>query len=322
MPVVRGDRIGESAAVVRLDPRRDFAERITKAHGQAVGAFLETGRVLIEAKAALPHGDFEAMVETDLPFGSRTARMLMAIARHPVLANRKHVSALPPSWGTLYELTKLPKPVLEAALTDGRITPRMERKDVVALLPARAAVEFRSKTETAADLEGLRGRQFVTVYADPPWAYSNQKTRAATHNHYPTMTVDEIAALPIADMVAENAQLHLWTTNGFLFESRRVIESWGFSYRSCFVWVKPQMGIGNYWRVSHEFLLLGVRGDATFRDKSLMSWGRLDRTKHSRKPESVRQLVQRASLPGERLELFARRSADGWTSWGNEATMT
>jgi N6-adenosine-specific RNA methylase IME4 len=162
------------------------------------------------------------------------------------------------------------------------------------------------------------GLKFGTVYADPPWAYGNQGTRAATGNHYPTMTVEEIAAHQVSKVLADEAHLHLWTTNAFLFEAKAVIEAWGFEYRSCFVWVKPQMGIGNYWRVSHEFLLLGVKGRRSFRDKALMSWARLDRDEHSVKPKPVRLMVERAS-PGPYLELFGREQVDGWTVFGNEA---
>lgn len=90
-----------------------------------------------------------------------------------------------------------------------------------------------------------RGLKFGAVYADPPWPYANQGTRAATSKHYVTMTLADIAAHPVSSVVAENAHLHLWTTNAFLFEAKAVIEAWGFEYRSCFVWVKPKMGIGN-----------------------------------------------------------------------------
>lgn len=173
------------------------------------------------------------------------------------------------------------------------------------------------------DLESLvtDGHAFRCIYADPPWQYGNQATRASTDNHYPTLTVDEICALPVADLAGDDAHLHLWTTNAFLFDAKRVIEAWGFEYKSCFVWCKPQMGIGNYWRVSHEFLLFGVRGSLPFVDRGCMSWLEAPRSSHSRKPESVRALVERAS-PGPRIELFARRSAPGWTSWGNEVAPT
>lgn len=176
-----------------------------------------------------------------------------------------------------------------------------------------------SPTCTLDDLSSLvaSGEKFGTIYVDPPWKYGNQGTRAAADNHYVTMTVEEIAELPVRALAAENSHLHLWTTNAFLFECPRIIEAWGFEYKSLFVWVKPQMGIGNYWRVSHELLLFACRGKAPFMDRSLMSWKEEERTQHSRKPEAVRQMIERAS-PKPRLELFGRRPAEGWTVWGNE----
>jgi N6-adenosine-specific RNA methylase IME4 len=170
----------------------------------------------------------------------------------------------------------------------------------------------------ADDLHALvkEGKTFGTIYADPPWRYRNQGTRASTDKHYPTMTVDEIAALPVAGLAANDAHLHLWTTNAFLFEAQRVLDAWGFEYKSLFVWCKPQMGLGNYWRVSHEFLLLGVRGDSPFRTAH-PSFLVAPRRRHSEKPEAVRQVVEQVS-PGPRLELFARKTTPGWTSWGNE----
>lgn len=165
------------------------------------------------------------------------------------------------------------------------------------------------------------GKKFACIYADPPWQYGNQATRASTDNHYPTMTVDEIAALPIGQVAADNAHLHLWTTNAFLFDCQQIMEAWGFTYKSVFVWVKPQMGIGNYWRVSHEFLLLGTRGSCPFLSKSEMSWKEIARTTHSTKPEEIRKMIERVS-PGPRLEMFGRRLADGWTVWGNQISRT
>jgi N6-adenosine-specific RNA methylase IME4 len=196
---------------------------------------------------------------------------------------------------------------------------------------------------TVADLWGLveQGRKFGCVYADPPWKYDNQGTRAATGMHYrgvedenggevqsaSGMTVEEVCALPIKELAADASHLHLWITNAFLFEAPRIFDAWGFEWRSSFVWIKPQFGTGNYWRNAHEFLLTAIRGDAKrFNDKSLKSWLECDRGQHSSKPEQVRGFVERAS-PGPYLELFGRRSAESissaspktkWVVWGNQ----
>ncbi len=169
------------------------------------------------------------------------------------------------------------------------------------------------------NLEELLQRkvQYKCIYADPPWRYSNRASRGAASNHYPTLTLEEICELPIEKLACENAHLHLWTTNAFLFDAKRVIEAWGFNYKSCLVWVKPQMGLGNYWRVSHEFLLLGVRGKLRFADRGVKSWLEMSRLRHSEKPAEFRNLLERV-CDGPYLELFGRQQVPGWTVFGNQ----
>ena len=160
------------------------------------------------------------------------------------------------------------------------------------------------------------GERFRCIYADPPWAYENTACRGAAAKHYRTMSLGEVCELPVRELADNEAHLHLWTTSSFLFEAKRVIDAWGFQYKSSFVWCKPVMGCGNYWRLAHEFLLLGVRGRLAFGDRSLRSWTEAARTSHSTKPDKIRELVERAS-PGPRLELFSRRTSPGWTVFGS-----
>ena len=113
----------------------DFTSAITKRWQDSVLAIIDVGKLLLGAKAALPHGEFGSMVESDkVPFGTSTARRLMVIAEHSILSKRAHVHVLPPSWRTVYELTRAPDEAITLWLTDGTIHPEMERKDVVALL--------------------------------------------------------------------------------------------------------------------------------------------------------------------------------------------
>lgn len=163
------------------------------------------------------------------------------------------------------------------------------------------------------------GVKYSTIYADPPWPYSNTAARGAAENHYPTMTLEAIRSEPVEALAAEHAHLHLWTTNAFLREAFDVIRAWGFRYKSCLIWIKPQLGMGNYWRVSHEFLLLGVRGRLPFRDKTYRSWQLARRTLHSRKPFLFRGLIEQVS-PGPYLELYGREEQPhtGWTVYGNQ----
>lgn len=165
------------------------------------------------------------------------------------------------------------------------------------------------------------GQKFRCIYADPPWKYGNQATRASTDNHYPTMTIAEICELPVKELLEEKAVLFLWATNGFLRESFDVMDAWGFEFKSSMVWVKPQMGIGNYVRNAHEFLLIGSRGGMRTDGKSQISWINSRRGKHSKKPQEFRHIVEKLA-PGPRLEMFARETSPGWCVWGNEVEST
>lgn len=223
------------------------------------------------------------------------------------------------------EVAFLPREIADSLLdiaSERRLSTRELRAEVSRAKAASAIGTVRAGegTCTVDDLHRLiaSGARFGTIYADPPWLYDNQGTRAATGNHYGGMTVDELCNLPMQELAADDAHLHLWTTNGFIFDCPRIFAAWGFEYRSSFVWVKPQIGIGNYWRNSHEFLLTAIRGDAKrFADKSLKSWLECERSRHSEKPEQVRVMLERAS-PGPYLELFGRSPARNWTVWGNQ----
>lgn len=164
-----------------------------------------------------------------------------------------------------------------------------------------------------------RGERFGCIYADPPWQYNNQGTRAATNNHYGTMSLKQICAEPVSEIAAEDAFLFLWTTTSFLRESFDVIDAWGFTYKSNWVWVKNQFGIGNYGRVAHEHLMVAVRGkpERLGGEKSQRSWIQSDRASHSEKPQEFRTAIM-AMASGPYLEMYGRLPFDGWTVYGNQ----
>lgn len=282
-----------------------LVDEINAAHGACLGAAkdalshaIEVGKLLVGAKAKMGHGGWLEWVHENCEFSEQTARAYMLVARRSSQLNRQCIGDLPFNQAVRLLSGK-------ALSGDG---------------PGVSPSVGLGATCTVADLQGLisAGKRFATIYADPPWKYGNQATRSSTDNHYATMAVDDIATqIPVEALAADNAHLHLWTTNAFLFDAKTIMEAWGFEYKSVFVWVKPQMGIGNYWRVSHEFLLFGLKGHLPFRDRGQMSWVEEPRTGHSQKPESVRERIEAVS-PGPYLELFARRPVKGWTVWGDE----
>lgn len=171
--------------------------------------------------------------------------------------------------------------------------------------------------------------QFRTVVADPPWRYENRASRAAAENHYETMTTDELCRLDVVpEHAARDAHLYLWTTNSHLADGLKVMAAWGFEYKTSLVWVKPQMGMGNYFRNGTELVLFGVRGTLPTLRKDVRNHVMAPRRKHSQKPREFLELVM-ASSPGPYLELFSRcsrtsscgcsRCLFGWATWGHEA---
>jgi N6-adenosine-specific RNA methylase IME4 len=189
-----------------------------------------------------------------------------------------------------------------------------------AAAPKNGAKPAHGDTSICTNLSELTksGEKFGTIYADPPWRYQNQGTRASTGNHYAgDMSVEEICAMPIGELSADKCHLHLWTTNAFLFECPKIFAAWGFTFKSSYVWVKPQMGIGNYWRNSHEIMLLAVKGGQTALNRGQKSWLECSRGKHSAKPDAARHQIEKLS-PGPFLELFGRKKVEGWTVFGNQ----
>ncbi|MHB8365560.1 MAG: MT-A70 family methyltransferase [Acidithiobacillus sp.] len=188
----------------------------------------------------------------------------------------------------------------------------------------------RSPPPAVETLEQLQngGFRFPVIYADPPWRYGNQATRGATDNHYVTMSLEDIAAMPIKQIAADDAWLFLWTTHNFLFDSQKVLDGWGFTYKSQIIWNKrdpngfkpSRMGMGNYARMCHEILIIASRGKPQgFTRRNVRSVIDALPSKHSAKPEIFRQIVESVTEGlSPRLELFGRRTAPGWTVFGNE----
>ena len=137
---------------------------------------------------------------------------------------------------------------------------------------------------------------------------------------YATLSVAQIAALPVRDLADDASHLYLWTTTRYLRDAFAVAEAWGFRYGQTLVWAKPMRAtmLGGAFGCNVEFVLFCRRGVLPHLRKSHTAWFGWPRSHHSRKPEAFLDLVESVS-PGPRLELFARTQRLGWDSWGNEA---
>ena len=167
--------------------------------------------------------------------------------------------------------------------------------------------------------------KYPVLYADPPWKYENPPMGAGNRsieNHYPTMTLEEICALPVSDAATDDAILYLWATAPKLAECLKVVEAWGFTYRTNFVWVKDKIGMGYHARSQHELLLVCKRGQIpppAVEDR-VSSVVTAERGKHSEKPDEFYDLIESFYPTLPKLELFCRgASREGWSAWGNQA---
>lgn len=169
-----------------------------------------------------------------------------------------------------------------------------------------------------------------TVLADPPWRFDNRTGKVAPEHRrldrYDTMTAERIRALPVGEVVADNAHLYLWVPNALLPEGLAVLDAWGFRYVSNLVWAKRRKdggpdgrGVGFYFRNVTELILFGVRGSLRTLAPARRQVNMIETQKreHSRKPDEQYALIEACS-PGPYLELFARYRRPGWAVWGDE----
>ena len=167
----------------------------------------------------------------------------------------------------------------------------------------------------------LEGKYRI-IYADPPWKYGSDYQDKFGHarSHYSTMDQSDLCDLPVKEICMPNCVLFLWVTSPKLPEGLEILQSWGFDYKTSFVWDKVKHNYGNYNSVRHEFLLIGGKGSSTPDVKKLYdSVVSIERSnKHSEKPEYFRKLIDELYPTGDRIELFSRKELEGWNTWGSE----
>lgn len=163
---------------------------------------------------------------------------------------------------------------------------------------------------------------YRTIVADPPWHYEQGGPMTGGWKSfrpppYSAMRAEDVAALPVGDLVADHAHLYVWTTNRYLLDARDIATAWGFRHSQTLTWCKPPHGIGPGGAFSNttEFVLYCRRGSLPYQDRVDTTWWQWPRRGHSVKPPEFLDVVERVS-PGPYVELFARQPRLGWDSWG------
>lgn len=196
-----------------------------------------------------------------------------------------------------------------------------------------------------ASFDDLPHGHYGAILADPPWLFNNlwggrpAKTEAgypsrAVERHYDLLTDDDLAALPVGEVAADDAVLFMWICWPMLQRSLRVLNAWGFAYKTCaFCWTKAGLnqidlfaeeaegfaGLGYWTRANTEPCLLATRGTPKRLNADVRQAIIAPRRQHSRKPDGIHERIERL-VAGPYLELFARQERAGWTTWGNETT--
>lgn len=174
----------------------------------------------------------------------------------------------------------------------------------------------------------LAAGPYSVVLADPPWRFrkwSDTNDAKSARRHYDLMTLDEICALPVRDIVADNAALFIWATWPTIFQTQQVIEAWGFKYSGlAWEWIKQNPKTGKYsfgtgygTRKNLEPCLLARRGQPKLKSKSVRDFMFAARREHSRKPDAQYERIEQM-YDGRYMEIFARQVWPGWSQYGDQ----
>ena len=174
-------------------------------------------------------------------------------------------------------------------------------------------------------------KKYQIIYADPPWQYkvwSRKSNSRSAESHYRTMNIEDIINLKgfINEISDENCILFIWVTYPCLKEGLKVIEQWGFQYKTCgFTWVKKNKksnswfwGMGYWTRANSELCLIATKGKIKRISKKVHQIIDTPIEEHSRKPAIVRDKIIELVGDLSKIELFAREKVPGWDAWGNE----
>jgi N6-adenosine-specific RNA methylase IME4 len=190
---------------------------------------------------------------------------------------------------------------------------------------------FQATTSSLTRFAERHPDKFGAVLIDPPWRFTNRTGKVAPEHRrlmrYETMSVDELAGLPVGELGKPASHIYLWCPNALLAEGLHLLSAWGFTYKTNIVWYKVRKdggpdgrGVGFYFRNVTELVLFGVRGSlrtlAPGRRQTNIIVER--KREHSRKPPTLHRIIEECS-PGPFVELFARERIRGWNHWGDEA---
>jgi N6-adenosine-specific RNA methylase IME4/ParB-like chromosome segregation protein Spo0J len=263
--------------------------------------------------------------KTAAEIGKSNATVKRAVARGEKIANVSELAGTCLDKGEeLDALAKLPEPVQQDLIERTKAGEKVTAKFVAHRL-RREERERELAAATEAASKTLGQELFGLMYVDCPLhfdAYVSGAAEArAPEAHYPTLTIDQLKALKVP--AAPNCVLFLWATVSHFAVVIDIMRAWGFEYKTHVVWKKDKVGLGYWFRSTHELLLVGVRGEvpAPAQGEQFLSVIEAPRGRHSEKPDVFAEMIEKMFPTTPKVELFAHKERRGWRVWGNEAPL-
>jgi len=297
-----------------------WADRVRASMRETFTGVLETGKILLQAKAALPHRLWLPMLKK-AGQRPRTAQVWMEVARNPRFANASPDSLLPPCVTTLNEISRLPEDLYRELVADGTIHPTVSRAAIKAII---CGLKQKADEERILNLVPVAGK-FRTIVIDAPWATA--LSRGGRACPYATMSQQQLLDLPIPKWLEDDAHVYLWTLDSEQRNAFALFDHWGIAYKQTLAWNKtypsgiPRMGLGYHFRNNVEYILFGVRGNLRTREAARAIGKAFEAPvvgEHSEKPDKFYEIVRAASYPPFG-ELFGRKPRDGFVNLYQEA---
>ena len=169
-------------------------------------------------------------------------------------------------------------------------------------------------------------KKYKVIYADPPWKYRNKPNGRSPEEHYHTMPIEDICALPVQELADKDCALFMWVTLPYLRDCFKVIDAWGFKYKTvAFVWIKQNRinnrifwGMGYWTRANAELCIIATKGQPRRKAANIHQVIISHVREHSRKPDETRIRIEELMGDVPKIELFARETTPGWDVWGDE----
>jgi N6-adenosine-specific RNA methylase IME4 len=318
--------IAEAKAVDEVKDWHDKAEAMRAYARQAKNPQLEADAWEIKKRAEDRLGALSAALDkahvdghtgnVRLPSGGKSKTDVLAEAGISTSAANRYE-----------QFSRLSADEKEARIVKGRKAIEAGKSIADAIIRAgdKANLRAERERELAARQTALPNKRYGVIYADPEWrfeVYSRETGMDLTaDNHYPTSPTEKICNRSVSDIAADDCVLFLWATVPMLPQALKVMETWGFAYKSHCTWTKDRIGTGYWFRNKHELLLVGTKGNvpAPAPGTQWPSAIGAPRGRHSEKPEKFYELIEGYFPNLPKIELNARRSRAGWDAWGYEA---